>query len=93
MKTKRVELGKILKSYRIQEGMTQSELANKLKFSVPQFVSLMENGRAKVPLKVLGELIVILKIPQAEVMEKLVEIYEVEARLEVERSKKKFKLK
>lgn len=89
MKKKKSVLGQLVKEYRLRSGLTQIELANKLGYSIPQFVSLMENGHSKIPLNVLGELISFLKIPEKKVYEILVDSYIKEARQQISLGKVK----
>ncbi len=82
-------LGTLIKDYRTKSGLTQLELAQKLNYSIPQFVSLMENGHSKIPLNVLGQLISILNIPEKKALDLLVEIYKNEAKATIAQSRKK----
>lgn len=82
-------LGLLLKEYRVKAGMTQTDLALKLNYEIPQFISLMENGHSKIPLNVLGELIQILKIPEKKAIDILVETYKKEALSQIQKTKKK----
>lgn len=75
-----MEIGEIIKSYRAKAGMTQLELAFKLGYKIPQFISLIENGHSKVPLNIIAELVAILRIPEELVISSLVAAYEKEAR-------------
>lgn len=89
MKKKKSPLGQLVKEYRLKAGLTQIELANKLGYSIPQFVSLMENGHSKIPLNVLGELISFLGIPEKKVFEILVNSYIKEAKQQITIGKNK----
>lgn len=92
MKTKKKthsHLGALVKEYRLKAGLTQSQLATKLNYSIPQFVSLMENGHSKIPLNVLGELIAILSIPEKKALDLLVSIYITEAKATISASRKR----
>jgi transcriptional regulator with XRE-family HTH domain len=86
---KQAHLGALIKEYRLKAGMTQLELATKLNYSIPQFISLMENGHSKIPLNVLGKIIPILSIPEKKALDLLVEIYKAEAKSTISESKKK----
>lgn len=86
---KKTHLGTLIREYRLKAGLTQSQLANKLHYNIPQFVSLMENGHSKIPLNVLGELISILNIPEKKALDLLVTIYISEAKATISASRKK----
>ena len=75
-----MEIGDIVKNYRIKAGMTQLELAHKLGYKIPQFISLIENGHSKVPLNIIADLLAILKIPETLLLDSLLSAYEKEAR-------------
>jgi transcriptional regulator with XRE-family HTH domain len=75
-----MEIGEIIKSYRSKANMTQLELAYKLGYKIPQFISLIENGHSKVPLSIIAELVVILRIPEETILNALMTAYEKEAR-------------
>lgn len=82
-------VGQIIKEYRQKTGMTQMDLAQKLGYDIPQFISLMENGHSKVPLNVLGQIISYLSIPERVIMESLLDAYEKEAKQQIHSGKKK----
>ncbi len=69
------ELGILVREYRLKANMTQLELANKLGYESMQFVSLFERGLSKIPLKVIGKLVIILGIPEKKVVKNLVDIF------------------
>ncbi len=75
MKKLNVELGNLVKDYRSKRGITQLELSEKLGYDTPQFISIIERGLAKTPLNVLGQLIVILGIPERRITKLLTEAY------------------
>lgn len=75
-----MEIGEIVQSYRRKAGMTQLELAQKLGYKIPQFISLIENGHSKVPLSIIAELVAILRIPEDLILDSLLATYEKEAR-------------
>lgn len=82
------ELGNLIRGYRNQKEMTQLELARKLGYDSTQFVSLFERGLSKVPHNVLGQLIVILGIPEKKVIEILIKAYESNLKSEIQMGKK-----
>lgn len=89
MKKSTKPVGQIIKEYRQKSGMTQMDLADKLGYDIPQFISLMENGHSKVPLNVLGQIISYLSIPEKVIMESLLDAYEKEAKQQITSGKKK----
>lgn len=62
------EIGLLVKNYREQKALTQISLSRMLGFENPMFVSLVERGKAKVPLTTMGKLVVLLGIPESEVV-------------------------
>ena len=91
MKKNYKQLGDVIKGFRFKADLTQKELAEKLGYSIPQFISLMENGHSKIPMNVLGELISILKIPEKMVLDILVDSYKKEAKEQISIGKRKSK--
>lgn len=83
MREAHIELGKLVKDYRLKAEMTQFELSQKLGYESTQFVSLFERGLSKVPMNVLGQLVVILGLPEKEVVKALVSAYETHVRKEI----------
>lgn len=75
MNSTNIELGTLIKEYRLKKNFTQFELSQKLGYDTPQFVSIMERGLAKIPLNVIGQLIILLGIPEKKVMNILLEAY------------------
>lgn len=71
----RPQFGSLVREYRLKRGMTQSELAAELGYTNPQFVSLVERDQSKAPLSMLGQLIVVLEIPEEEVQSLLMNHY------------------
>jgi transcriptional regulator with XRE-family HTH domain len=69
------ELGSLVRKHRIKADMTQLELANKLGYESMQFVSLFERGVSKIPLNVLGKLIVILGMPKKQITKIILDDY------------------
>ncbi len=66
-------LGNYLKEKRIESGLTQSEVAKKLGYSTPQFISNFERGLCSPPLKNLKILVRLYKIDAAELMDLIME--------------------
>lgn len=89
MKKLNAELGTLVKEYRNKKEMTQLELSEKLGYDTPQFVSIIERGLAKVPLNVLGQLIVLLGIPERRVTKLLTTAYQLEIQKEIASGKTK----
>ena len=90
MKKQQMRLGSLIKEYRLKAGYTQLELATKLDYSIPQFISLMENGHSKIPLNVLGKIISILSIPEKKALDLLVDIYKNEAKASISEGRKNY---
>ncbi|GIL16709.1 MAG: hypothetical protein BroJett040_04600 [Oligoflexia bacterium] len=88
MKQVHVELGALVREYRQKANMTQLDLAQKLGYDSTQFVSLFERGLSKVPFNVLGQLVIILGIPEKKVMKTLLDAYETEVKEKMETGKK-----
>jgi transcriptional regulator with XRE-family HTH domain len=89
MKKYNLEIGALIKEYRLKAGLTQLELAHKLGYEIPQFISLIENGHSKVPLNVVAQLITLLNIPERHILNALVEAYETETKDILHRNKKR----
>ena len=73
-----IEIGQIIRTLREKKGLTQTDLALKLGYRTPQFVSLFERGLSKVPLETLGQLSVILNFPANHVKDLILRDYEAE---------------
>lgn len=73
-----MKTGELIKKARMKKGLTQAELAKKLGYSIPQFISLIENGHSKVPLSIVKELVNILKIPKSSLIKALIVEYKKE---------------
>jgi transcriptional regulator with XRE-family HTH domain len=70
---KRDTLSVFLKEKRVEAGLTQSEVARKLGYSSPQFVSNWERGLANPPVFILKDLTKMYKVPADEMFELLVD--------------------
>lgn len=81
------ELGILVREYRLKANMTQLELANKLSYESMQFVSLFERGLSKIPLKVIGKLVIILGIPEKKIVKNLVDIFTADLMKQIEEGK------
>lgn len=86
-----IELGILIRSYRIKSNLTQLDLSKKLGYDTTQFVSLFERGLSKVPLNTLGKLIVILGIPEKKITDSLVKAYRQNLQEEISLGKRKAK--
>lgn len=75
MKNLSLEFSKLIKEHRIKSGLTQQELSQKLGYSTPQFISIIERGLSKVPLVTLGQLIVYIGLPEKKVTKLLMDEY------------------
>jgi transcriptional regulator with XRE-family HTH domain len=58
----RKKLGKFLKDAREKAALTQNQVANKLGYSSPQFVSNIERGISVAPLKTISRMVSIYKV-------------------------------
>ena len=83
-----VELGALVREYRLKVGMTQLELSKKLGYESMQFVSLFERGLSKIPLKVVGKLVVILSIPEKKATKALLDSIKTEIIEQIKEGKK-----
>ncbi|NUM57238.1 MAG: helix-turn-helix transcriptional regulator [Bdellovibrionaceae bacterium] len=83
-----IEIGQMVRNYREKNGMTQLELAEKLGYQTSQFVSLFERGLSKVPMEVLGQLVIILGIPEKQFKNVLVKDFESEINARINFGKK-----
>lgn len=88
MREVRRELGSLIREYRVKKGLTQLHLAQRLGYNSTQFISLFERGLSKVPHSVLGQLIVILGIPEKKVLDTLMKAYETNLKSEISFGKK-----
>lgn len=68
---KRGQLAVFLKEKRVQAGLTQSQVAEKLGYSSPQFVSNWERGLANPPVFILRDLTKMYKVPADEMFQLL----------------------
>ncbi len=89
MKKHNIKIGSIIKKYRVEAGLTQMGLAQKLGYEIPQFISLIENGHSKAPLNVVAQLIQIIDIPEQIILAALTESYTAEAKEILQSAKKK----
>lgn len=87
MRATHIKIGSIVRKYREKSGLTQQELALKLGYDYPQFVSLFERGVSKVPVHTLGYLVSILGIPEKALTAILLSDYEAEVRAELAKGK------
>lgn len=83
-----IDFGKKLRKARITKGWTQMDLARALGYSNPQFVSLLERGQAPVPLYVLGKLVVLLDLPEIDIINDLIGQYRSNVLKELAKGKK-----
>lgn len=92
MKDTHQDLGKLIREYRAKANLTQLDLATRLGYESTQFVSLFERGLSKIPLNVLGQLIVILGIPEKKITDTLMKSYEMNLKSEILHGKKMAKI-
>ena len=62
-------LGHFLRKQREEAGLTQFEVAKKLGYTTPQFISNFERGICSPPLKVLKNLVKLYKMPAQDVID------------------------
>ena len=91
MKSINKNFGLLVRNHRLARGFSQGDLAKKLGYTTPQFVSIMERGESKIPLDTLGELIVILGLPEKELHESLLAATEAEITRKFSSGKKRAK--
>ena len=70
---KRDRLSIFLKEKRVAAGLTQSDVATKLGYSSPQFISNWERGLANPPVFILRDLTKMYKVPADEMFELLMD--------------------
>lgn len=85
---KRTLFGNLIREYRLKKNWTQMQLAQALGYETPQFISLIERDQSKVPINVLGQLIVLLGIPEDEVVKRLVKSFQDEILTQINKGKK-----
>ena len=88
-KTVDVEIGQIIRTLREKKVLTQTDLALKLGYRTPQFVSLFERGLSKVPLETLGQLSVILNFPASHMMDLILRDFELEVSKKIKSGRKR----
>ena len=66
-------LGEYLRGKRVTAGFTQAEIANKLGYSSPQFISNFERGLCSPPLKNLKSLVKLYKIDTGELIRLIID--------------------
>jgi transcriptional regulator with XRE-family HTH domain len=72
MKTNR--LSEFLKSNRVKAGFTQAEVAAKLGYTTPQFISNWERGQSSPPIKILKKLAKLYDVGAQELYDVILEI-------------------
>ena len=83
-----LELGALVREYRQRANMTQLELANRLGYESMQFVSLFERGLSKIPLKVIGKLVIILGIPEKKITKNIIDTFANEVISQIDEGKR-----
>lgn len=83
MEEQHLEIGAIVREYRQKKGMTQLELSKILGYETTQFVSLFERGLSKIPFATVGQLVIILGIPEKKILDTLVRAYEQNLKQEI----------
>jgi transcriptional regulator with XRE-family HTH domain len=67
------EIGKLIKAKRTKLGITQALIAKEMRLSSPVFISLIENGRSKLPLEMVLWFSNRLDIPKRKMRKLLIE--------------------
>lgn len=84
----KAQFGQLIRDARLKKDWTQADLARELGYENPQFISLLERNQSKVPLRVLGQLIVLLELSEPEVISSLMTEYQREIMNELTQGKK-----
>jgi transcriptional regulator with XRE-family HTH domain len=82
------EMGEFLKTNRVKAGLTQRDVADKLGYATPQFISNWERGISMPPIKALKRLGEMYLISAEDLLEKTVEVANAAVTADL---KKKFK--
>ncbi|QDK37960.1 helix-turn-helix transcriptional regulator [Bdellovibrio sp. NC01] len=82
-------LAKFLKEKRVASGMSQKEVADKLGYTTPQFISNWERGVSSPPINAIKQLGVMYKVKSEDLFEV---VLAEEIRITTETLKRKFKL-
>lgn len=77
------QIGLLIRKHRELKNLTQLTLSNQLGFNNSMFISLVERGKTKVPLTTIGKLVVLLSIPEAEILNLSVSAYQYDLELGV----------
>ncbi len=72
MMTPREEFGEYLRLKRVEAGLTQKQVSDKLKLKSPQSISNVERGLAPAPIKMLKVLIQMYRIDEGEILHRLI---------------------
>jgi transcriptional regulator with XRE-family HTH domain len=83
-----IEIGQTVRNFREKKNMTQLDLAKILGYETSQFVSLFERGLSKIPMEVLGQLVIILGIPEKHFKAILLKDFELEISAKISNGKK-----
>lgn len=77
------KIGAIIREAREKKDLTQLELGHILGFSNSMFIHLIESGKSKVPMRVLGTLIILLNLPEKRLTDLLLKDYEEKLRTKI----------
>lgn len=61
-----MKISSLIYNRRMELGMTQEELSKKLGYQTPQFISILERGKALLPLHIVNKLSRILEVDYDE---------------------------
>lgn len=64
-----MKLANYLKELRVKNGLLQKDLAEKLGYSTPQFISNYERGTAPIPMNVLAKMVEIFKADKIKIFD------------------------
>jgi transcriptional regulator with XRE-family HTH domain len=77
----------ILKEQRLAKRLTQKQLARKIGLESHQFIYMLEKGKSKIPLRLLGRLIKVLDLNAMELTKLLTEDFEAHLNTELTKGK------
>lgn len=83
------KLGKFLKKSRIDAGLTQQEVSEKLGFSTAQYISNWERGMSTPPLQNLHTIVDLYNLDAEHFLKEILEVQKMQMQLQFEHKKKK----
>lgn len=88
-----MNIGNLIKEYREKKGLTVKELSKMLGHGGPQFLHTLEKGEYKVPLEMIGRLIVVLGLPEKQIIKHLVHEFEMRVLSRIQDGKRTYETK